>query len=53
MVTGLLEFKIQRKSTNSEWGKTILESFENYINKFLTLTDGILEELFNKSSVAA
>ena len=41
--------------TNSVWGKTILDNFDNYIDKFLIVKPKAIniEELFNKSSVAA
>jgi len=41
--------------TNSVWGKTILENFDSYIDKFLIVKPKAIniEELFNKSSVAA
>ena len=41
--------------TNSEWGKTIIENFDNYLNKFLIVKPKAIniEKLFNKNSAAA
>jgi glutamate synthase (NADPH/NADH) large chain len=43
------------EKTNSEWGRIILDNFDNYIDKFLIVKPKAIniEELFNKSSVAA
>ncbi len=41
--------------TNSEWGKTIMKNFDNYLNKFLIVKPKAIkiEHLFNKDSAAA
>ena len=43
------------KNTNSNWGKTILENFDDYINKFLIVKPKAikLEELLNKDNEVA
>jgi len=43
------------KNTNSDWGKTILENFDDYINKFLIVKPKAikLEDLLNKDSEVA
>jgi len=43
------------KNTNSDWGKTILDNFDDYINKFLIVKPKAikLEELLNKDSEVA
>ena len=43
------------EKTKSSWGKTILEDFDNYLDKFLIVKPKAIsiEEIFNKDSVAA
>ena len=43
------------EKTNSEWGRIILDNFDNYIDKFLIVKPKAIniEELFNKIIVAA
>ena len=43
------------EKTKSDWGKTILEDFDNYLDKFLIVKPKAIsiEEIFNKDSVAA
>ena len=43
------------KHTNSDWGKYILDNFDNYIEKFLIVKPKAIkiEDILNKDSVAA
>ena len=43
------------KHTNSAWGKSILDNFDNYIEKFLIVKPKAIkiEDIFNEDSAAA